>query len=475
MGSAVLPGLFYRSGSEGITGTVSVPTRPRSVMFAVPSARQVQRVFRSPAAAPALEQHAHTVLSLQGQPRLRLGSAGAAVFRTATSGRPVSNPAAAMTSLPLDAVARGFFHSLDSRATSIRVTSLPTTSSTGSLASETWVTAGTLGQAAPVLLRSPLTLVARLAGPDTPLDSTHDSPFESESARTVSRTPLGLARAARLPAPAMESDVDGESNSGLPAVQGRYVASAEDAPGAAGLDTVVTAASPWPGRVGSFSMSTPLLFPKFLMRTAAPRLSSRLHVDTFSRNGVVNRTLYGTHDLALSIIGRNSTTPVNTSEAGFPSSRGSIQRSHAADGLALTVHDPAVPVGATAFSGHGPLRETSTGLPASHDVQGGAGTHGQIFVLRKQTSGTALPGRSIEAPARAIEPASASSMVPTSVANALASESRPAGGPEADGTTASSAQSLNTMELDELVERVGRRLSRQLAIEHERRGVPTWR
>ena len=484
------------TATESIARVAVVPTRPTSAVFAVPSARHVQRVFRSAAATPALEQHAQIVSSLQGQPRLRLGSAGAAVFRTTTSGRPVSNPAAAIhepTSLPLDAVSRGFLRSLDSRATSVRVTSLPTTStrttdpatvvnlarpasSSGSLASGTWVAAGTLGQTAPLVLRSPLTPVPRLAVPDGPLDSTHDSTFVSESVLTLSRTPLGLARVARFPATVMESDVNGVSDSGSPAIQQRHVASAEDAPGAAGLDTVVTAASPGPAGFGSFSMSTPLLLPKLLMRTAAPTLSSRLQVDTFSGSGMVKRTLYGTHDLALTIIGRNSTTPVNTTEAGSAPLPGFIQRSHAVDGLALTVNNPAVPVRATALSSQSPLPETSTGLPASHDVRSRAGTHGHVFVFRKQTQGgTALPRRSIETLVPPIDRMSALPMVQTEAANLPATEPRSAPAPGAHGNTDSSAQSAGGMDFEELIERVSRRLSRQLAIEHERRGAPTWR
>ncbi|HVQ15633.1 MAG TPA: hypothetical protein VMS40_18655 [Vicinamibacterales bacterium] len=186
-------------------------------------------------------------------------------------------------------------------------------------------------------------------------------------------------------------------------------------------------------------------------------------------------TGHGAHDLALTIMRRNSPVGIDAAWLGSEPSH-FLQRSRAADSPAPMTNTFGAPVSGSVVSLHRPLREIATGRRPYDDVPGRAGTHGQVYVFRKQThSGTASPDRPIETQVPPIERVSSLPTVQTEALNVPATESRTAAANEVDGNAGSSAQSAGGMEIDELVERVSRRLFRQLAIENERRGAPTWR
>jgi hypothetical protein len=202
--------------------------------------------------------------------------------------------------------------------------------------------------------------------------------------------------------------------------------------------------------------------------------SSRHDAGAFGASEMPEPTGHGAHELALTIIGRNSPATVDTADHRSVS-HGLIQRSHAVDYIAPTMNAPGVPASALAASSQSPLHEVAIERPLSRGAQG-RGVHGDIYVFRKQArGGPVLRDQSIETLAPPIGQVSELPMIQTEALNVPASEPRSEPAPAADVNAGSSTQSVGGMDIDELVERVSRRLSRQLAIEHERRGAPTWR
>lgn len=473
-----------------------------------------------PATATWIRHPAPIGSLFEREPRLRVGNVGGALLQTTTSGRsgagtavtihqPVSLPAGAVSSpfplplvsraMPSPAVGQSTTTSMPasmpasmSRSVSLAASaeagdaSTPTApvtiaghaSSSVPFGSGTWVTADTISRVAHSLFRSPLTPLARPAISYGRLDSTRDSASVPGAVMAVSRTALELARVASVPVTVVdEGDMGSAADSRLPAIQRADVAPNGDTPGPPALDAVVASASHPPGAFGSSTTFTPLLRPNLLLRSASPTLfrSSAHTSGAFGVSEMPAPTGHGAHELALTIIGRHSPATFDMTDPGSVVSRGLIQRSHAVENFAPMVNTPGVPASATAASSQGPLREVVTGRPLSRDVPGRAATPGHLFVFRKQTQGaTGLPGRSIETLVPPIEHVSALPTVQTA-ASVPASEPQAAPAPAADGHAGSSAQSAGGKDIDELVERVSRRLSRQLAIEHERRGAPTWR
>jgi hypothetical protein len=184
-------------------------------------------------------------------------------------------------------------------------------------------------------------------------------------------------------------------------------------------------------------------------------------------------TGFGARDLALTIIGRNSPAAVDTNEVGSVMSRGLIQRSYAVDTVAPMGNAAGPPGTAMSASSQGRWPELGTGRPLSHVMQGRAATHENVYVFRKPTHGGAIAARSIDTIVPSIERMTTLPMIQSEAMNIPATEPQTASAPEPDGKPAS--QFANGPEFEELIDRISRRLSRQLAIEHERRGAPTWR
>jgi hypothetical protein len=134
-----------------------------------------------------------------------------------------------------------------------------------------------------------------------------------------------------------------------------------------------------------------------------------------------------------------------------------------------------VPATAMSASWQARWSERATGRPLSRDVRGRAAAHESVYVFRKQAPAGAIPDRSTGTIVPSIERMTTPPMIQSEAANIPATEPATAPSAEAGGSADASSQSAGGMDIDELVERVSRRLSRHLAIENERRGAPTWR
>jgi hypothetical protein len=241
---------------------------------------------------------------------------------------------------------------------------------------------------------------------------------------------------------------------------------------------VVASVSQSPGAFGPSTTFTPLLRPNLIFRMASPMTfgSSRSESGVFGvSEGAAAPTAHGANDLALTIIGRNSPATVDTSAGGSVVSPLRIQRSRAVDTLARTGNATGAPVTTMSASSQGGWPEFVVGRSLSRDVQRRAPTHENVYVFRKQAHGGATADRSIDTIVPSIERMTTLPMIQSEAANIPATEPRTAPPPGAGASAGSSSQAAGGVDIDELVERVSRRLSRQLAIEHERRGVPTWR
>jgi hypothetical protein len=273
-------------------------------------------------------------------------------------------------------------------------------------------------------------------------------------------------------------------------VQRQYDGLPAHASGKAGVEVPIGAWVPSGGVSASTArFAQPLVLLNPLQRmTPSTRLPSSPHdVGAFTWSPIGGRTERsadrsatfpgdGTPDLASSIILRNSPTASNVSLAASAPLHSVIQRSDALETLAPTVSSPVLPVLAAPIPANGLQYSTPSGSPASRDPAGRFGANGEVYVFRKQApSGTGTSHRTIETTVPPIARIDGIPMVQSVAANVPADESQPA--PESDGAgkPGHSTHPANAADLDDLVERVSRRLSRHLAIEHERRGGPTWR
>jgi hypothetical protein len=316
-----------------------------------------------------------------------------------------------------------------------------------------------------------MTLLARPTASFEPFPSVH----HPRSALAESRASLELARVAA--GPATRGDDDVSSAAGSPASQAGNGAARAAIPDVTASGAVVTSVSHSPGAFGPSTTFTPLLRPNLVVRSASPMMfrSSRSEAAGFGVSDMAAPTGFGARDRAFTIIGRNSPAAVDTSEAGSVMSRGLIQRSHAVDTLAPLGDAIGVPVTTMSASSQARWSERATGRSLSRDAQGRAATHESVYVFRKQTQGGAIPDRSTGTIVPSIERMTTPPMIQSEAANIPTTEPPQAPPAEAGGSADSSSQSAGGVDIDELVERVSRRLSRHLAIENERRGGPTWR
>ena len=503
---ALVPGVFRAPAvtpagevTHG-TGAVAAAAAAAADAAGVPSTgRSATAVGASaPLASTPLQHPTATGPRLQREPLLPVSDVGSVPLHAPALGRPgttipttIHQPA----SSPAGAVAPSPSRPLVARAASSPSPPPLSTASTGApvsgeasdattraapmtvveratggvpIATGTWVPTGNISRVSASVFRSPMTLLARQTASFEPLLSVH----HPGSAIAASRTSLELARVAA--GPATQGDDVVSSAAASPASQRGNAASRAAVPDVLTSGVVVASVSHSPGAFGPSTTFTPLL-PNLLLRTVSPMMfrSLRSEAGGFGVNEMATPTAHGACDLALTIIGRNSPATVDASEGGSVPSHGLIQRTRAVDALAPMGNATGAPVTAMSASSQGRWPELVTGRPLSRHMHGGAATHEIVYVFRKQPYGGAVPDQSVGTPVPSIEQMSALPMIQSEAASLPANEPQTAPAPEPDGKPAS--QSANGPEFEELIERISRRLSRQFAIESERRGAPTWR
>ena len=258
---------------------------------------------------------------------------------------------------------------------------------------------------------------------------------------------------------------------------GRRLASDLESPVVTTLAYPAPSTSHEPGTLPSpLTFTSLLVLPRLLQRR---QMSIPVRSSTTTIGGFIGRNLEtagaGARRLVSSIIDRHS--PPAADEAARVSAPVNrfLQRQSAESPMANASAVPA-PTWLAASPDSG--RETHSGWSESRGSSSPSTTPGRpIFVFRKPGAfANASPGHAFTTNAPAIQRADDDGAVESAAAHLSASDTRSASGLATSGHhDASSAQSKKPADLDELVERVSRRLTRQLAIEHERRGAPTWR
>jgi hypothetical protein len=181
-------------------------------------------------------------------------------------------------------------------------------------------------------------------------------------------------------------------------------------------------------------------------------------------------------DLASSIIVRNSPrVPTKTApSAESVSLHRSFERNHGDGRVALAVNGTVARGLATAASSLARLGGTSP-RPAFPDAANGFAAGEGVYAFRRYSSEATAPELPLAKAAGHSTAVDAAPPLMLSAAPLAAGEGRSAPAATVDTATHSSSQSGSAPDIDDLVERVTRRLTRQLAIDHERRGAPTWR
>jgi hypothetical protein len=303
---------------------------------------------------------------------------------------------------------------------------------------------GEIRPASPLLLRSPVSTSGRGVGHESfalsrPSDS-HVGSFTPSVLGTVVGSPdspaQAIIRSAIVVAPS-------HSSTAMPAPDGR----------------ARSAAVP--------ILAAPLALPKLLQWPAMIDSSSRHFPPTgFTIHRPLAASGGHTGDLASSIIARsapNAATMTGSARHSVPL-RKPLEANHGADRAEAAVNTT-VPMLTTAGSPQPVFLDAAIRSAATEGV----------YVLRKHSPKATAPAGPIATVANDLTSGDPAASLMVSTAPLSAGEGRSAQVGTADTAAGSSTQPGNVPDIDDLVDRVTRRLTRQLAIDHERRGAPTWR